>query len=418
MGNQYTWNNGCLGDAFVQERLDRACASAEWRELFPHAKVSHLQASYSDHIPILINITGPDQRVRRKNTPQRFEEKWASHAECENVIRQAWETGACPRSPMYRLFEKIKRCRVALVEWSRNTFSNKKSELQVKQAALEELSAMNDPNKVPEIRELKNSINTLLHQDELFWRQRSRSIWLPAGDKNTKYFHQRASQRRRKNRIHGVEDQNGEWCTCERCIAIVAEQYFQGLFTTANPVNLETVLDSVEKVVTRTMNKSLLEPYTPEEVRQAFFQMHSSKSLGPNGMSPFFFQKYWHIVGHDVSKAVISVLHSCHMLHKMNYTHIVLIPKKQDPKTMADYKPISLGNVVSRILSKVLANRLKIVLRSVISDAQSAFVLGRLITDNTTVAYELLHRMRNKRKGKKGQMTIKLNISKAYDRVE
>ena len=88
-GNQYTWNNGCPKDAFVRERLDRACASAEWRELFPHVKVSHLQASYSDHIPILINIIGLDQWGRRKKIPQRFEEKWASHAECENVIRQA-----------------------------------------------------------------------------------------------------------------------------------------------------------------------------------------------------------------------------------------------------------------------------------------------------------------------------------------
>ena len=174
----------------MQERLDRACASAEWQELFPYVKESHLQASYSDHIPILINITGLDQRGRRKKIPRCFEEKWASHAECKNFIRQAWETGACLGSPMYRLFEKIKRCQLALVEWSRNTFSNSKSELQVKQAALEELSAMNDPNKVPEIRELKNNINTLLHQDELFWRQRSRSIWLPAGEKNTKYFHQ------------------------------------------------------------------------------------------------------------------------------------------------------------------------------------------------------------------------------------
>ena len=55
---------------------------------------------------------------------------------------------------------------------------------------------------------------------------------------------------------------------------------------------------------------------------------------------------------------------------------------------------------------------------SVISDSQNAFVPQRLITDNTTVAYEILHRMRNKRRGKKGQMAIKLDISKAYDRVE
>lgn len=93
--------------------------------------------------------------------------------------------------------------------------------------------------------------------------------------------------------------------------------------------------------------------------------MHPSKSLGPNGMSPFFFQKFNHIIWINVIEAIISVLH---MLHKMNYTHIVLIPKKRDPKKLLDYRPISLGNVVSRALSKVLANRLKLVLPKVISD--------------------------------------------------
>lgn len=76
------------------------------------------------------------------------------------------------------------------------------------------------------------------------------------------------------------------------------------------------------------------------------------------------------------------------------------------------------GNVVSRLLSKVIANRLKHILPNVICNFQSAFVLGRLITDNTTVAYEILHRMRTKRKGKEGQMAVKLDISKAYDWVD
>ena len=74
--------------------------------------------------------------------------------------------------------------------------------------------------------------------------------------------------------------------------------------------------------------------------------------------------------------------------------------------------------MISKIVSKVLANRLKVILPNVISDAQSAFVPDRQIIDNTTVAFEVLHRMRNKRKGKKWQMAIKLEISKGYDQVE
>ena len=85
---------------------------------------------------------------------------------------------------------------------------------------------------------------------------------------------------------------------------------------------------------------------------------------------------------------------------------------------MTNFRPISLENVVARIISKVIANRLKLILPNVISNAQSAFVLDRLITDNTTIAFEVLHRMRNKRSGKKGQMAMKLDIGKAYDRVE
>ena len=96
----------------------------------------------------------------------------------------------------------------------------------------------------------------------------------------------------------------------------------------------------------------------------------------------------------------------------------MLIPKKKDPQLITEYRPISLGNVVSRIISKVLVNRVKPILSNVISDSQSAFVPDRLITDNSSVAYEMLHRMRNRRRGKVGQMAVKLDFSKAYDRVD
>ena len=154
-----------------------------------------------------------------------------------------------------------------------------------------------------------------------------------------------------------------------------------------------------------------------EEVKAALFQMGPTKAPGPNGMNALFYQKYWHIVGDSVVLAVLDFLNNGNMLPDINHTNIVLILKVQNPKRMSEFRPISLCNVIYKIISKVLANRLKQVLPQIISFIQSAFVPGLLITDNVLVAYKTLHTMHARKKGKKG-VALKLDISKAYDRVE
>ena len=178
------------------------------------------------------------------------------------------------------------------------------------------------------------------------------------------------------------------------------EGYYQRLFTTSNLTHMNEVLNSVERVVTDGMRHSLLVPYTEDEVHVALFQMHPSKSPGLDGMSLYFFQRFWPILGLDVTLAVLSVLHSGHCLRKMQHSHVVLIPKKLNSEYITEYRPISLGNVVARVVSKVIVNQVKTILPSIITDSQSAFVPNRLITDNTSVAYEMLHCMQNRRKGK------------------
>lgn len=100
------------------------------------------------------------------------------------------------------------------------------------------------------------------------------------------------------------------------------------------------------------------------------------------------------------------------------FTHICLVPKVKNPELMSDLRPIALCNVIYKLCSKVIANCLKVILPTIISPYQSAFVPCRLITDNTLVANELAHFIHNKRTGQEGFMALKLDLSKAYDRMD
>ena len=112
---------------------------------------------------------------------------------------------------------------------------------------------------------------------------------------------------------------------------------------------------------------------------------------------------------------VLDFLNDGVMLPNFNHTNIVLIPKVKNPKKMSEFRPISLCNVIYKVISKVLANRLKQVLPDIISLTQSDFVPGRLITNNVIVAYEALHSTHARKKGKTGSLALKLDVSKAYD---
>lgn len=166
------------------------------------------------------------------------------------------------------------------------------------------------------------------------------------------------------------------------------------------------------------MNLQLSRSFLESKVVPALKQMASLKALRPNGMPHLFYQHFWDIVDHDVTKSILSWLNSGTLPHPINYTFITLIPKVKNPKYVHEYHPISLCNVLYKVFSKVLANKLKKLLPTIITEHQSAFAKDCLISDNILVAFESLHGMKNHNSSKHEYMVLKLDMSKTYDQVE
>jgi hypothetical protein len=167
--------------------------------------------------------------------------------------------------------------------------------------------------------------------------------------------------------------------------------YFTNLFM-SEVDNLDpAMMDKVQPRVSHVMNEKLLAPFTPEDVKKAAFSIGDFKAPGPDGLHVVLYKKFWNICGDEITKEVLMTLNSSTIPEGWNDTMVVLIPKTDDPELVTQFCPISLCNVIYKIISKLLDGRLKEILPEVISHMQSAFVSGRLITDNVLVAYESIH---------------------------
>jgi len=206
----------------------------------------------------------------------------------------------------------------------------------------------------------------------------------------------------------------------------VAENYFATIFTIFNPSCFDQILHGIHRVVDEDENDAMGSEFLASEVQQALSQMAPLNTLGRDGMSPIFYKSFWHIVGEDVTFVVLKALNTGCVLESLNTTFISLIPKIKNLNLFIyfiylfifDFRPISLCNVIYKLIAKVVANHLKKFLAASIPNSQSAFLSGRLITDNILVAFETLHYLKRKTQGKLGYMALKLDMSKAYDRVK
>jgi len=181
----------------------------------------------------------------------------------------------------------------------------------------------------------------------------------------------------------------------------MVKDYFSNLFTSESPIIDDGVLSDVSRRVTPAMNTLLNAPFSREEVQKALFSIGDLKAPGQDGLHAIFYKRFWNMLGDDLVVQVLGAVNSATIPSGWNDTMIVMIPKVENPDKVAQFRPISLCNVVYKVISKMLANRMKGILEEIISDHQSAFVPGRLITNNILLAYECIHTLK-KKNGKKG----------------
>ena len=267
-------------------------------------------------------------------------------------------------------------------------------------------------------KEILGELSVAWCSEELFWKQRSRVNWLKEGDRNSHFFHLSTLHRRHINRITKLLCGEGNWVEGSKDVRCEIDNFFMNLFTSGGCVNVDNVLSCIPHMVTDEQNISLTCPVSCEEVHLAVKQLGSLKAPDPDGFPGNFHEKYWPTMMDTICTAARYFFNGDESLAFLNRTNITLIPKIQNPEKIQQFRPISLCNNTYKILAKILANRLKPLLAHIISQQQNAFLPGRQIQDNLIIAHEAFHYLKLKKTSKKAEMGIKIDMQKAYDRVE
>lgn len=223
-GRPFTWSNNQKAPRTVRCRLDRVCANQPARQCFPDASVTHIDQPGSDHIPILLKLTRINSYSNPRCRPFRFEALWVRKDGCQEIVERIWEWHD-PNSDGTDMLVKGEECRAKLMQWSRDINPNKLID-RLQQRIMELRHGAQTEERRNEISQLTIDLEKLLQDQADYWRQRGKAAWMKDGDKNTAYFHARATTRKQVNKIKGLQDATGVWVSSKGKMEAVVDGYF------------------------------------------------------------------------------------------------------------------------------------------------------------------------------------------------
>ncbi|XP_059431606.1 uncharacterized protein LOC132165127 [Corylus avellana] len=198
-GPVFTWNNGREGADFTMEWLDRVVVA--WHTLFPNVESSIELAIFSDHLPILINPSG-SCKVRRRRRDFHFEAEWGEKKECKEVIKKIWRVKEREQGTWIAVEKKLKKSKGGLLQWQKVNRRQIGQDIQLLSEKLISEQKKGDFVDRSILLKLKSDLAKLQDDEDLYWRQRAKIEWMRGGDRNSKFFHACANQKKKANLIN------------------------------------------------------------------------------------------------------------------------------------------------------------------------------------------------------------------------
>ncbi|KAK4286195.1 hypothetical protein QN277_002786 [Acacia crassicarpa] len=287
-GPKMTWKGPCItGCARLYERLDRALSNSLLFDFFPDAYAKVLpRTKFSDHNPLLLCV-GSKQGLGKAPKPFRFEAMWLAHESFSEFLKCSW-------SEQCNLPENLEEFKCNVGSWNREVFGfveRKKSDILARLNGMQKSPAYPRSKFLCDLElQLQSDLNEVLKAEEVKWFQKSKSIWISQGDRNTRYYHLKTTIRRRRNRVLALKDSNGHWVDREDEVKCMVIDFFKQLYQ--EDTSSEAQIQSVSNfpVLDEAVRNSLGIIPSNDEIKSSIFSMGPYKAPGVDGFSPIFYQ--------------------------------------------------------------------------------------------------------------------------------
>ncbi|CAK8578049.1 unnamed protein product [Lathyrus sativus] len=413
VGNKFTWFNS---SGNCRSRLDRFLVDDTAISMLSLLNQLVGDRDVSDHMPVWLK----SNFVNWGPKPFRSFNCWLSHKDFIPFVKKSWCSYHVSGSHCNILIKKFSVLKSDIRNWNRNVFGWLDLKIEKNVSNLNSLEMNIDLISSSNLAELNK--DRLRAQEEM-WKnlrikesmlaQKSRLKWLQDGDHNSKFFHDSLRARYRSNCISAIRTGVG---LEEEPDAIKSEavKYFKERFKSNSSPKFTFDFDHIVCLAEEDRN-CLEADFSLAEVRSAVFSCDGNKCPGTDGFNFSFIKSCWEILGEDFSNCILEFFNTGYLPKSFASSFISLVPKTKNTQHFEDFRPITLVSCVLKVISKMLASKLRKVIHKIISPSQTAFIPERQIYDGVLLANEVADFAK---RSKMGCFFFKVDFAKAYDCVD